>query len=508
MYTRRVAAAIGFRLLATPMLLLSGVQAMIVTVAASPTAQEAANGGPWTMGIIANTGPGAHFVVTSEQGDFIGECTVEPTQRYGCVVDVPSDRISLVWEDLDSIPDGLIPLKNPIVFDPMTYETGPHNIGASFQNVPDDGTVTTDTSISSAGSAAPMPTPTNKPSADTAGTKSLEIQSQSCSNAEGRCWSEVGTRFTVTTEDGESLGECTIEQSSDPKPTPCTIPVPVGTVVIVTEDVSTITSGFAPVSNPIRFDTGVAPTPDCDDCPWGPTFRNGPKLDDVDVSGTTQDLAIVSATDDVGAHYTVTTEDGESIGECTIEELGMGWPTHCKVSVPLGVVVVVTEDMDTIAAGLAPVSNPIRFDTGVEYFDHCAPCPWGPMFWNRETVSATQSDADQSGSGPESGEFVRDVSIVPFDTRNNVAVDGMCVQIVGVSEVTCDDDCNGEVDFHGVPIGGPYDVYIPNLPSNMFLADAGRHITDEPWRDPLVFEAIVGFRSSGNTSSHAELTGC
>jgi hypothetical protein len=83
---------------------------------------------------------GAHFTVTAENGDYIGECTLEPTDRqvawWNCKVDVPSDRVSLVWEDLDSIPSGYAPVENPIAFDPTTYIVGPHGIGASFVNVP------------------------------------------------------------------------------------------------------------------------------------------------------------------------------------------------------------------------------------------------------------------------------------------------------------------------------------------------------------------------------------
>ena len=121
------------------------------------TAQGAANGGLWQLGITAHTDGadypgytfGARFTVTSKDGAYIGECTLESTDRdvpwWNCKVDVPSDRISLVWEDLEYIPAGLAPVENPIVFDPTTYETGPHNIGANFTNVPITGSMTSST---------------------------------------------------------------------------------------------------------------------------------------------------------------------------------------------------------------------------------------------------------------------------------------------------------------------------------------------------------------------------
>lgn len=111
------------------------------------TAQESANGGIWQLGIQAKTDGaeypgytfGAHFTVTAEDGTYLGECTLEPTDRevawWNCKVDVPSDSVSLVWEDLDSIPPGYAPVENPITFDPTTYVVGPHGIGASFVNV-------------------------------------------------------------------------------------------------------------------------------------------------------------------------------------------------------------------------------------------------------------------------------------------------------------------------------------------------------------------------------------
>lgn len=65
-----------------------------------------------------------------------------------------------------------------------------------------------------------------------------------------------------------------------------------------------------------------------------------------------------------GAHFTVTTEDGAFLGECTLEgdENSPPWQ-YCWVDVPAGIKVVVWQDLASIPAGYAPVENPIVFDT-------------------------------------------------------------------------------------------------------------------------------------------------
>ncbi len=65
-----------------------------------------------------------------------------------------------------------------------------------------------------------------------------------------------------------------------------------------------------------------------------------------------------------GAHFTVTTEDGVFLGECTLEGDENSPPyQYCWVDVPAGITVVVRQDPASIPAGYAPVENPIVFDT-------------------------------------------------------------------------------------------------------------------------------------------------
>lgn len=62
------------------------------------------------------------------------------------------------------------------------------------------------------------------------------------------CTYGVGQTFTVTAEDGTTLGSCTTP--AGPPPT-CYVTVPAPSTVTVTEDVSTAALGYAPRQNPI-----------------------------------------------------------------------------------------------------------------------------------------------------------------------------------------------------------------------------------------------------------------
>ena len=434
-------------------LALGAMFADIHPASASPTAQELADGEAWEMWIQASTKNsanysqvvGAHFVVTSENGKPIGDCTIKYTDKWGCEVDVPSDRISLVWEDLDSIPAGYAPEKNPVVFDPTTYVPGPHHIGASFVNVPTDGNAETGSgSATSTSTGSDSPTSPSAAPSETTSTTPSTIGAMSCENSDRNCWGEIGTHFTVTTEDGEYLGECMVEELGTRGQARCNVPVPAGIVVVVTEDVTTITPGFAPESNPITFDTAVEPIAQCASCDWGPTFANRPKAAGTDSSVVPETRPLIiwaSSCDDsgacadaIGAHFTVTTEDGDPVGECILEDLGAG-PALCGVPVPVGGVVIVTEDVSTIPPGLAPESNPIRFDTTLEAFDQCAPCHWGPDFRNGPKTTSTgitSSGTVTSSTSDSTKTWTASVQVSLCDAPPNSGQDMNCHGMAGV----------------------------------------------------------------------------
>lgn len=73
---------------------------------------------------------------------------------------------------------------------------------------------------------------------------------------ETECDPAVGVQFTVTTEDGDPLGSCTTELlDPDSISGRCAVQVPFGITVVVTEDTSTIPSGYTPVENPQSVET-------------------------------------------------------------------------------------------------------------------------------------------------------------------------------------------------------------------------------------------------------------
>lgn len=71
--------------------------------------------------------------------------------------------------------------------------------------------------------------------------------------------------------DGAYLGSCTLTGIPSGILASCSVLVPKGITVVVTEDVSTITPGYVPEENPIYFDTGTTTQASH----WGPIFYHG-----------------------------------------------------------------------------------------------------------------------------------------------------------------------------------------------------------------------------------------
>jgi hypothetical protein len=88
----------------------------------------------------------------------------------------------------------------------------------------------------------------------------------------GGCVPAEGTVIVVTTMSGQVLGTC-IAEATSPETATCTVSVPVGGTVIVTEDVGTIPPGYAPTMNPQSFEV---PATEPDGVFGGPVFLNLP----------------------------------------------------------------------------------------------------------------------------------------------------------------------------------------------------------------------------------------
>lgn len=71
-------------------------------------------------------------------------------------------------------------------------------------------------------------------------------------DSDGYCYQDQGVQFTVTTEEGAFLGACTQLSYR----APCHVFVPLGTLVVVTQDVSTLPDRpcTLPVENPLYLD--------------------------------------------------------------------------------------------------------------------------------------------------------------------------------------------------------------------------------------------------------------
>jgi hypothetical protein len=67
------------------------------------------------------------------------------------------------------------------------------------------------------------------------------------------CTVAATVSFTVATADGTNLGSCTLGADAI-----CTVPVPVPSTVVVTEDVDTAALGFTPRENPITIEVEPA----------------------------------------------------------------------------------------------------------------------------------------------------------------------------------------------------------------------------------------------------------
>ncbi len=90
----------------------------------------------------------------------------------------------------------------------------------------------------------------------------------------GDCAPAEGTVIVVTTLEGALVGTC-IAKATEPTAIIgfCSILVPLGGSVIVSEEESTIPAGYAPTNNPQTFDVPTGPSVDVD---GGPIFLNLP----------------------------------------------------------------------------------------------------------------------------------------------------------------------------------------------------------------------------------------
>ncbi len=89
----------------------------------------------------------------------------------------------------------------------------------------------------------------------------------------GDCVLTVDAAIVVTTVDGVLIDTCTPTADANGVTAGCVVPVPFGSTVIITEDVSTIPAGYAPTYNPQTFEVPDEPPTGVF---GGPVFLNLP----------------------------------------------------------------------------------------------------------------------------------------------------------------------------------------------------------------------------------------
>jgi hypothetical protein len=258
----------------------------------------------------------------------------------------------------------------------------------------------------------------------------MQISAVTCESA-GSCWYEIGARFTVETRDGEHVGSCTLAGDRDASlqvagAVNCRVLIPAGIEVVVTEDVDTITSGTAPVENPLTFIW-----PKMLPSYVGVIFRNEPNSG-IASGGQASDVAIV------------TTEDGQLVYDACYElvdfsnvgcdENGDGRITFRDV--PYGSYTV--HQTAELGPGRAVADFTIRvsgnLQDGWEVF--------------RATVSIGAID----------------ISLITRDPKDGQLLTDTCYELLDYSNVGCDENGDGQVTFEAIPFG-TYTVHQTRRPA-------------------------------------------
>ncbi len=263
----------------------------------------------------------------------------------------------------------------------------------------------------------------------------------SCNNAT-ECGPEYNVEVTVTTEDGEFLGTCTVtgnvlDQSHVPA---CAVDFPFrpsGTL-IVTEDVSTLPAGYAPVEDLIHVDSTQLGRASHD-----VIFQNVPQSQSVS-TGQTSDVAIA------------TTESGRSATDV------------CYVLVDFS-----NEGCDRNGDGQVTFED-VPFGTyTVRQTADLGPGRWvedytiqitGNMQNGWEVFSTTVNAASGGSVAQPSLSGAIDISLITRDPDTGNLLTGTCYVLVGYSNEGCDENGDGQVTFAAIPYGA-YTVHQTRTPA-------------------------------------------
>lgn len=190
------------------------------------------------------------------------------------------------------------------------------------------------------------------------------------------CSRADGVAIAVSGLDGTSYGTCTTEASDDKA---CALELPVGPDLVLSQDPATIPAGYAPVSNPTTFKL-FADAAGGDTILRFATVPNAGSGGQVDLrlmalacETAPQDLAVATNTPAIPAGCTlaenttvvVSSADGTELGRC----MRASGEDYCRVLVPLGSTVTITEEPTTVPDGYTQVEAPLIFSVPQAVYD-------------------------------------------------------------------------------------------------------------------------------------------
>lgn len=284
-----------------------------------------------------------------------------------------------------------------------------------------------------------------------------------CANSTDCGFATFSVDILVTSQDGVFIDSCTVNgNTDDDSHTPgCSVVVPIGEIVVVSIDTDTMPAGFVPTESPIYKDTTLAGRQASHDVIFT-TVRQGTSGQVANSNGNIANGEVIDI-----AFITRDPQDGELLtGACYVligysnegcDENGDGQVTFADIP----------EGTYTVRQTQTPAGYPAIND----YEIHVAPMPvdGGGVPPAIPQGFVVRQAPEQNAPG------TRHVSVVLVGSGTTEKFQGgVCAEIVGASNVGCDDDLSdGQIDFLDVPAGGPYELRFSNLP-------AGYKVTFDP----------------------------
>ncbi len=513
-----------FRLLAVLALLLTGMAGGETTMSAQTG--DTADMSIWARGCEDNYPCiGAVFTVTTTDGTFIGSCTLtgDPNNRdwiQSCSVTVPLWTTVVVTQDVSTISPGTTPVENPISFETGDGRTVASHWGVGFENVPRSTTT------------------------DTSNVAIVTMQAQHGAFYDA-CYVLVGfsnegcddNRDGSVTFMDVPAGTYTVHQTRD---LGSTAHVPDFEITVTGQSTdgwetfeTWVTHRSADAqANHVAIQTTENGQPAYDVCYILVGFSNEGCDDNQDGQVTFLDVPFGTYT----VHQTSDLGPNRAVPDFTIEVsdsgLKSGWLTFTATVQPQAVddadkpidIALITRDpkdghlLHGACYVLVDYSNEgcDENNDGQVTFEQIPPGTYtvqqttAPAGYAK--INGYEIKVQPLGNLPRGevmqvplGFVVRqapeqnapntlNVSVILIDYTTGEKLDtGICVELVGASNVGCDEDLvDGQIDFLDVPAGGPYELRFSNVPEG-YRVGAGASEPYKVWIMPDTWETSVVF---------------